>query len=159
MYKQNKKNNKVLLISLSAILIATNISVVNATSGALKQNSIKECNGKKYGQHGKDNHWHEAEYTPRDKGSDYTAIGQPFYSDPCTSQKVDNNKNETNNNSQSNGSNTSKNNSNNTNSNNTTNNKTSSSNKNNTSTSSKVNSSTNKNNSETKKQTNTAKVK
>ena len=157
MYKQSKKINKLLLISLSTILISINIPLVNAPSGALRQDSIKECNGKKYGQHGKDNHWHEAKYTPRDRGSDFTAIGQPFYSDPCTSQKIDNNKNNTSNsNTNNNGSSTSKNNSNNTNSNT----KTNSSNSNNTNSSSKNNndSSLKTNNNETKNQTNIDKI-
>ena len=33
---------------------------VYASSGALKKNSIITCEGKTYGYHGKDHHYHEA---------------------------------------------------------------------------------------------------
>ena len=75
-----------------------NVEIVNATSGALKSNSVKTCpNGKLYGYHGNDKHWHEAEYTPRDKGSNYTAIGDPIYGDPCPKEETGNKNTETNN--------------------------------------------------------------
>lgn len=34
---------------------------VDASSGRLKKDSIKTCNGIRYGQHSDDNHWHEAQ--------------------------------------------------------------------------------------------------
>ncbi len=72
---------KILIFIILLISLTINVT---ASSGALKSHSIKTCpNGKMYGYHGSDNHWHEAEYTPRDKGSNYTAVGSPIYSDPC----------------------------------------------------------------------------
>lgn len=72
----------VLVISL---LFATLISYPSlASSGALKKASIKQCpNGKYYGYHSKDNHWHEAEKS--DTSSGWTAIGPVISGDPCTS--------------------------------------------------------------------------
>ena len=75
---------KLLLMWLCFCLFITNVS---ASSGALRNDSIKTCpDGIQYGQHGSDNHWHIAEYTPRDKGSNYSALGDPIYSDPCSAQ-------------------------------------------------------------------------
>lgn len=132
MYKYNKIIKKILLISLIFLSLLTSINIVNATSGALKEKSIKTCNGKTYGYHGSDNHWHEAKYTPRDRGSNYTAIGSPIYSDPCASQGSTNNKTKTPNSSNNNNqNNTSSNNQNNSQNNNNTNQNNSNSNTNN----------------------------
>ena len=46
---------------LVALLFFVSVPSVEASSGQLRTNSIKECNGTHYGQHGSDNHWHEAE--------------------------------------------------------------------------------------------------
>lgn len=55
---------------------------VYATSGRLRKNSIKTCNGITYGQHSSDNHWHVA---VRNSDGSYNASGDPIYSDPCAS--------------------------------------------------------------------------
>ena len=39
-----------------------NIMSINASGGALKQNSIVSCDGVTYGYHAKDKHYHEAEF-------------------------------------------------------------------------------------------------
>lgn len=54
---------------------------VNASSGRLRKDSIKTCNGITYGQHSSDNHWHVAE----EKDGSYYATGNSIYSDPCSS--------------------------------------------------------------------------
>ena len=83
---------KVNIFIIMLIIFSLNTNTYYASSGALKSSSIKTCpNGKTYGYHGKDNHWHEAKYTPREKGSNYTAIGSPIYSDPCPFEKYENN--------------------------------------------------------------------
>lgn len=65
---------------------------MSASSGALKQKSIKTCpNGKTYGYHGKDNHWHEAEKSNVKSG--YSAIGSPLPGDPCPKQNNNPNNN------------------------------------------------------------------
>ena len=54
----------------------------NASAGALKGDSIKTCpNGKIYGYHGSDRHWHEAKKTNVKSG--YSAIGPVLNGDPC----------------------------------------------------------------------------
>lgn len=69
---------------------------VNASSGALKKNSIKTCpNGKIYGYHGKDNHWHEAERSNVNSG--YSAVGSPLSGDPCPKQNNNSNNSSNNN--------------------------------------------------------------
>ena len=55
---------------------------VYATSGRLRKNSIKTCNGITYGQHSSDNHWHVA---VRNSDGSYNASGDPIYLDPCAS--------------------------------------------------------------------------
>ena len=76
----------ILIILLIVLIIPNN---VYATSGALVSSSIKTCpDGKTYGYHGSPRHWHEAEYTPREKGSNYSAIGSPIYDDPCKIENV-----------------------------------------------------------------------
>ncbi len=52
---------------------------VNASSGRLKKNTIKTCNGVTYGQHSSDNHCHVA----KEDDGNYYAIGKPIYSNPC----------------------------------------------------------------------------
>ncbi len=49
------------------LLLIINISSLNATTGALKSASIIECDGKLYGTHGSDNHYHVAEETEEGK--------------------------------------------------------------------------------------------
>lgn len=71
--------------SLYVILLVTMFLVgnieVNASSGALRKDSIKACNGVTYGQHSSDNHWHVAE----ESGGKYYATGNPIYNNPCSS--------------------------------------------------------------------------
>lgn len=62
---------------------------VNASSGRLRKNSIKICNGTTYGQHSSDNHWHIAE----EKDGNYYATGNPIYSNPCNSSNSSSNNN------------------------------------------------------------------
>lgn len=66
------------LITLIIILII-NMSVVEASSGKLRSNSIITCDGIMYGQHSSDNHWHVA--IKRDNG--YYPSGSAIYSNPC----------------------------------------------------------------------------
>lgn len=51
------------------------ISNLNASTGFLKSATIIECEGKLYGMHGSDNHFHEAEKTENNK---YKAKGKPL---------------------------------------------------------------------------------
>ena len=64
---------------LLIMFIAGNLNV-NASSGRLRKDSIKTCNGVTYGQHSSDNHWHVA--SENSDGS-YSATGNPIYSNPC----------------------------------------------------------------------------
>lgn len=77
-------NGKRTVIFLSLILVFS-LSIINtasASSGALRKASIKQCpNGKYYGQHSSDNHWHEAERSNTSSG--WSAIGPELSSDPC----------------------------------------------------------------------------
>ena len=66
-----------LLISMIIILIPYKVL---ATSGFLRKDSVKECGGNLYGQHGSDNHWHIA--ILNENGS-YSAQGDAFATDPC----------------------------------------------------------------------------
>ena len=74
------KKTKYILFLL--IIFHSVIIKVDATSGRLKSNSIKTCNGVTYGQHSSDNHWHVAS---RNSDGTYSAIGSAIYSDPCKS--------------------------------------------------------------------------
>lgn len=51
-----------------------------ATSGSLKKDTIKECEGTLYGQHGSDNHWHVA---IKNENGSYSAKGDAILNDPC----------------------------------------------------------------------------
>ena len=51
-----------------------------ATSGSLKKDSIKECEGTLYGTHGSDNHYHIA---IKSENGSYVASGEAIYTDPC----------------------------------------------------------------------------
>lgn len=51
-----------------------------ATSGSLKKDTIKECEGNLYGQHGSDNHWHVA---IKNENGSYSAKGDAILNDPC----------------------------------------------------------------------------
>lgn len=62
------------------------LTEVDASSGQLKKDSIKSCNGVIYGQH--TDHWHVA----KKSGNRYYATGSAIYENPCTSASV--NKNE-----------------------------------------------------------------
>ena len=68
------------------IIIASlfNVVIVDASSGRLRKDSIKTCNGIVYGQHSEDNHWHVAEK----QGNWYYANGEPIYTNPCLSNNV-----------------------------------------------------------------------
>lgn len=80
-----KKKYSVIILFISLFLI--NINEINATSGQLRKDSIKTCNGIMYGQHGSDDHWHQVE----DKGGRYYPVGDAIYSDPCQSINNQNN--------------------------------------------------------------------
>ena len=80
-----KKKYSVIILFISLFLI--NINEINATSGQLRKDSIKTCNGIMYGQHGGDDHWHQAE----DKGGRYYPVGDAIYSDPCQTINNQNN--------------------------------------------------------------------
>ncbi len=66
-----------ILIFIIFILFPSNIL---ATSGFLKKDTIKECEGTLYGQHGSDNHWHIA---IKNENGSYSAKGDAIKSDPC----------------------------------------------------------------------------
>ena len=72
-----KKN---VLFGIFVIAFVINFNVVEASSGFLRKDSIKSCNGITYGQHGSDNHWHVA---IENSGGGYNASGNPIYQDPC----------------------------------------------------------------------------
>lgn len=74
------------VIFLTIIVILTSSLMVNASSGRLKKDSIKSCNGVLYGRHSSDNHWHVAEK----KGDWYYATGNAIYSNPCVSSSSSN---------------------------------------------------------------------
>lgn len=76
------------LILLIIIFLLGSVEVI-ASSGYLRNASIKTCNGIIYGQHSSDNHWHIAEkYEDR-----YYATGSPIYGDPCSSNSNSSNNN------------------------------------------------------------------
>lgn len=54
---------------------------VYATSGGIKSDNIVSCNGKYYGYHGDDKHWHEAE--KKDSGRWYPKGLAIYSSNPC----------------------------------------------------------------------------
>lgn len=70
-----------MVFGIIIMLFLINPFNVSATPGFLRKDSIKECNGIKYGQHSSDNHWHVA--VPNSKGG-YNASGSPIYQDPCS---------------------------------------------------------------------------
>ena len=72
-----KKN---VLFGIFVIAFVINFNVVEASSGFLRKDSIKSCNGITYGQHGSDNHCHVA---IENSGGGYNASGNPIYQDPC----------------------------------------------------------------------------
>lgn len=104
LYQRFKKNNLYCIILLKISLLVERVVIVkktlyiillmamfiigsvevNASSGALRKNSIKICNGVMYGQHSSDNHWHVAE----ESDGKYYATGSPIYSDPCSSNNT-----------------------------------------------------------------------
>lgn len=67
----------IFLISFIFILLPINAL---ATSGSLKKDSIKECEGTLYGTHGSDNHYHIA---VKGENGGYVAKGDAIYTDPC----------------------------------------------------------------------------
>ncbi len=73
---------------LLMILFLFGITNVYASSGALKKDSIIKCpDGLYYGQHGSDNHWHEAERS--NTWSSWTAVGDIIPGDdPCNRYSV-----------------------------------------------------------------------
>lgn len=62
---------------------------VDASSGRLRNDSIKTCNGITYGKHSKDNHWHIA----KESNGKYYATGGAIYNDPCNSNNHTSNNN------------------------------------------------------------------
>lgn len=91
---------------LLIIFLVSNLSV-SASSGRLRKDSIKTCNGVTYGRHSSDNHYHVA--SENSDGS-YSATGNPIYSDPCNYSDNSSSNNSSNNSSSdsSSNSNTSK---------------------------------------------------
>ena len=79
---------KISMIIFLIGLVFADINIVYASSGFLRKNSIKTCNGVSYGQHSSDNHWHKA--VLNDNGG-YNAEGDPIYSDPCGNNQNNNN--------------------------------------------------------------------
>lgn len=71
---------KKVLFGIFVIAFVINFNVVEASSGFLRKDSIKSCNGITYGQHGSDNHWHVA---IENSDGGYNASGNPIYQDPC----------------------------------------------------------------------------
>ncbi len=78
---------KKILFSIIILLITLFPYHVNATSGALKSDTIKECEGTLYGQHGSDNHWHVA---VKNSNGSYSAKGNALESEPCPSNSNEN---------------------------------------------------------------------
>lgn len=79
-------------ISFIIIFSCLFVSNVNATSGALRKDSIKTCsNGITYGNHSSNDeiHWHEAK-KDNDVSSGWIAIGDPIYNDPCSDSNSSN---------------------------------------------------------------------
>lgn len=79
---------KKFLLLISIIIILVPYQVL-ATSGSLRKDTIKECEGNLYGQHGSDNHWHIA---IKNENGSYSAKGDALKSDPCplnNNQNVD----------------------------------------------------------------------
>lgn len=79
---------KKFLLLISIIIILAPYQVL-ATSGSLKKDTIKECEGNLYGQHGSDNHWHIA---IKNENGSYSAKGDALANDPCplnNNQNVD----------------------------------------------------------------------
>lgn len=71
-----------ILLSLIFVFLFIIANDASASSGALRKASIKQCpNGKYYGQHSSDNHWHEAERSNTSSG--WSAIGPELSGDPC----------------------------------------------------------------------------
>lgn len=86
------------IITIITLFLIGNINAC-ASSGRLKKDSIKTCNGITYGQHGSDNHWHIAEK----KGDYYYATEDSIYINPCSSnENFNNNQNNSNNSSTNN---------------------------------------------------------
>lgn len=73
-------------IFLAVLLFIIGINSVYASSGFLRKDSVKTCDGTLYGQHSSDNHWHIA--VKNDDGG-YNAVGDPIYSDPCGQTEVE----------------------------------------------------------------------
>lgn len=73
-------------IFLAVLLFIIGINSVYASSGFLRKDSVKTCDGTLYGQHSSDNHWHIA--VKNDDGG-YNAVGDPIYSDPCDQTEVE----------------------------------------------------------------------
>ncbi len=71
---------KKVFFGIFVIVFVISFNVVEASSGFLRKDSIKSCNGITYGQHGSDNHWHVA---IENSGGGYNASGNPIYQDPC----------------------------------------------------------------------------
>lgn len=79
---------KKFLLLISIIIILAPYQAL-ATSGSLKKDTIKECEGNLYGQHGSDNHWHIA---IKNENGSYLAKGDALANDPCplnNNQNVD----------------------------------------------------------------------
>lgn len=79
--------NHRLAIPIAIVGLLLFAPTVHASSGALRKASIKQCpNGIYYGQHGGDNHWHQAEASNTSSG--WSAVGEAFYYDPCPPNEI-----------------------------------------------------------------------
>ena len=72
---------KVLFLFLCFLI---NISIIDASSGALKKKSLIECDGVMYGYHAKDKHFHKAIL----KNGIYYADGEPIEKIPCANDTI-----------------------------------------------------------------------
>ena len=145
-----KKN--IYIILLLTIFMFGSIEV-NASSGRLRKDSIKTCNGTTYGQHSSDNHWHVAE----EKDGSYYATGNPIYSDPCSSNSGSSNNDNSSSNSSSSNSSSGDSSSSNSSSNNSSSNSSSNNNSNGSSNQNNNSSNSSSNNTTTKNETITSK--
>jgi hypothetical protein len=74
------------IITILALVLLLAPSSVNASSGRLKKDSIIQCNGVSYGQHG-DGHWHQAK---QNSSGYWDPVGDAFSSKPCQNQPSNN---------------------------------------------------------------------
>lgn len=77
---KNMKKKLGMIFVLCALLV-TSGTTISASPGRVKGSSVISCNGKLYGQHSSDNHWHEAQ---KNSSGYYDSLGSSLgYSNPC----------------------------------------------------------------------------